>query len=272
MNTTNCISEHPKFIDPDNGDFRIASISPMKNIGNNCFCNTSSDLRGNTRIQNITIDMGAYEWNSGPDKSNPVYVNSDFNSSTVGFGIFRFDTLQAALVEAEPNGKVILSNYTHDADIDLSGFNFEVGDEDFKFGGWLNNGLIKVTGNGYIVRLPNWDGVSFPITDGIHNETVNVISINPNNPSIKVRILDNQNISGSTLTFLDVIDLKGPDNLNATVLFRIDKALLAPITKINTTSMRWYDGEKYVPIPPDKIRITNNDSYYLITITNVNKF
>jgi hypothetical protein len=68
----NCINIDPEFADVPNGDFRVQASSPCVNTGNNEYAqapntNVSEDIRGEVRIQNTTIDMGAYEWTSGID-------------------------------------------------------------------------------------------------------------------------------------------------------------------------------------------------------------
>src|SRR5690606_12598485 len=54
---------NPQFINPENGDFRLQLISPVANRGNNAYVPTSltTDIAGNTRIQDCAVDMGAYE-------------------------------------------------------------------------------------------------------------------------------------------------------------------------------------------------------------------
>ena len=63
----NCITSDPEFVDVAGSDFRIQGISPCKNSGDNSYNSTASDIRGQERIQNTTIDMGAYEWTRGVD-------------------------------------------------------------------------------------------------------------------------------------------------------------------------------------------------------------
>lgn len=62
-------SNNPLFLNPVNptispttsGDLRLRNGSPAFDLGNNTANTTSLDLAGNTRIQNTTIDLGAYE-------------------------------------------------------------------------------------------------------------------------------------------------------------------------------------------------------------------
>ena len=82
----NCITSDPKFVYPVNGDYRICGNSLCVNAGKNEYNNMSKDLRGKTRIQNDTIDIGAYEWANGTDpllflKDITVYLDSLGNAS-----------------------------------------------------------------------------------------------------------------------------------------------------------------------------------------------
>ena len=65
-----CITTAPLFVNAAGGDYRINGISPCKNAGQNGFGALAYDLRGQIRIQNSIIDMGAYEWTSGIDPNN----------------------------------------------------------------------------------------------------------------------------------------------------------------------------------------------------------
>ncbi|MCW5922437.1 MAG: hypothetical protein KIS77_08840 [Saprospiraceae bacterium] len=52
----------PMFVDPDAGDFRLQACSPLRNAGNNLHAaNIPTDLAGTPRIQDGTVDIGAYE-------------------------------------------------------------------------------------------------------------------------------------------------------------------------------------------------------------------
>ncbi len=56
------ITNAPLFVDAANGDFRLQSNSPCINWGNNAFVTNATDLAGNSRIVEGTVDMGAYEY------------------------------------------------------------------------------------------------------------------------------------------------------------------------------------------------------------------
>ena len=56
-----CISNNPGFLDPAGGNYRLRSASPCRDTGTNTFTVGDIDLSGDARIQNTTVDMGAYE-------------------------------------------------------------------------------------------------------------------------------------------------------------------------------------------------------------------
>ncbi len=88
----NCTTSDPFFVNLSIGDFRIYGNSPCVNTGNNSYNPKSTDTRGKTRIQNTTIDMGAYEWTHGVDpdaflslfvQDTTLYLDSLGNASTI---------------------------------------------------------------------------------------------------------------------------------------------------------------------------------------------
>ncbi len=58
----NCIDSDPLFVDTANGDYSLQSTSPAIDAGNNTYNTYPLDLANNQRISNITIDIGAYEY------------------------------------------------------------------------------------------------------------------------------------------------------------------------------------------------------------------
>jgi len=56
------ITNAPLFVDAANGNFRLQSNSPCINWGNNSVVSNATDLAGNPRIVEGTVDMGAYEY------------------------------------------------------------------------------------------------------------------------------------------------------------------------------------------------------------------
>jgi len=60
----NCIHSDPLFVDAANGDYHLLDGSPCRDAGDNSLVppEVTTDLDGNPRIQNGTVDMGAYEY------------------------------------------------------------------------------------------------------------------------------------------------------------------------------------------------------------------
>ena len=96
----------PKFIDPMNGDYRLASDSPCIDGGDNSYVSDDTDLDGNARIVNDVVDVGCYEYRSAPIT---WYVNantgSDANSGRSQTSAKK--TIQAA-VDSSSNDDIIL--------------------------------------------------------------------------------------------------------------------------------------------------------------------
>jgi hypothetical protein len=57
-----CCTNNPHFMDAANGNYRLAADSPCRDAGLNAFATTTTDLDGNLRIVNGTVDIGAYEY------------------------------------------------------------------------------------------------------------------------------------------------------------------------------------------------------------------
>jgi hypothetical protein len=55
------ITNDPAFVDRPAGNLRLQSSSPCTNAGNNVYAPPGTDLDGNARIFNGTVDLGAYE-------------------------------------------------------------------------------------------------------------------------------------------------------------------------------------------------------------------
>jgi PKD repeat protein len=62
VTASDCIVSDPLFVDAANGNYRLQDISPCIDAGfNDYIVGYDTDLDGNPRIQNSTVDIGAYE-------------------------------------------------------------------------------------------------------------------------------------------------------------------------------------------------------------------
>jgi parallel beta-helix repeat protein len=80
------ITNVPLFVDAANGDFRLQSNSPCINWGDNSYVTNSTDLDGNPRIVEGTVDMGAYEYQGaiGLVDSDNDGINDDWERAHGG--------------------------------------------------------------------------------------------------------------------------------------------------------------------------------------------
>ncbi|KOS07424.1 hypothetical protein AM493_16275 [Flavobacterium akiainvivens] len=75
---------NPLFTDATNADFTLQATSPVVNAGNNTYVTTGTDLNGNARIQQTTVDLGAYEYQAGCNTAAPTAETQEFcNGATV---------------------------------------------------------------------------------------------------------------------------------------------------------------------------------------------
>ena len=76
-----CITNAPLFVDEVVRNYRLLSTSPCINAGYNGFVSVMTDLDGNPRIANGTVDMGAYEYRDEdgddlPDRWEEAYFGA----------------------------------------------------------------------------------------------------------------------------------------------------------------------------------------------------
>lgn len=107
------------FKDPGAGDYRLKSGSVAIDAGSNSLNGTPLDIAGNQRINNGTIDMGAFEYNSSvdvqniiPDPNGIVYVRKGATGNGTSWGDAT-GNLQGA-INAEGTQKVFVAVGNYD--------------------------------------------------------------------------------------------------------------------------------------------------------------
>jgi hypothetical protein len=113
----NILGQDPLFVDAANGDLSLQTGSPAIDTGNNAVASSGTDLAGNPRIFNTTVDMGAYEFTIVTILAEAYVRATGGNDSNTGVDFANaFATLQKALsvvgtgskISAIPNVKKIL--------------------------------------------------------------------------------------------------------------------------------------------------------------------
>ncbi len=122
---TNTSSANPMFMDASNSDFKLQVGSPAIDSGNNSKvpAGITTDLLGNQRVFNTTVDMGAYEFGSSPlglEKinllnetivyPNPVTNNLNINSKEDILKIEVYNLLGKKLIEKVNSSSINLSD------------------------------------------------------------------------------------------------------------------------------------------------------------------
>jgi hypothetical protein len=135
-----------------------------------------------------------------------------------------------------------------------------------------NNHTITATSTGYLSQNASANNQkNYPVGDGTNNYTLKINCANaPTNP-ILVRLVE-QSVSGGIKDPMFLWEIVGEDDLDATIIFRIDKSAIAPKTLNTNSILRFYDGEKYLPMAENQVTINDKGTYYEIIIINVNQF
>ena len=120
---TSCSTNNPGFVDFANGDYRLAAGSPCIDAGDNSCVTTATDLDGNARIANGTVDIGCYEYETlpgakylvvdlsdGPDAASwPVeYMDGE---PAGGFNTDEYKTTKLVLRRIEPGTFMMCGEY-----------------------------------------------------------------------------------------------------------------------------------------------------------------
>ncbi|MBP5510039.1 MAG: InlB B-repeat-containing protein [Kiritimatiellae bacterium] len=98
MASFNCCTNDPHFIRAEAGDFRLRYNSPCINAGNNAYVTNTVDFAGNARIDNNTVDIGAYEYSASDDTNFTVQVSN----GTGGAIYYEGDTVTVAAEDRSP--------------------------------------------------------------------------------------------------------------------------------------------------------------------------
>ena len=98
MASFNCYTNDPHFIRAEAGDFRLRYNSPCINAGNNAYVTNTVDFAGNARIDNSTVDIGAYEYSASDDTNFTVQVAN----GTGGAIYYEGDTVTVAAEDRSP--------------------------------------------------------------------------------------------------------------------------------------------------------------------------
>ncbi len=160
---------------------------------------------------------------------------------------------------------------TISGDVALNGDTFQakIGNEDFYIVGAISgSGLFDATADGHLVLTPVQNvPLLYPVGDGTNNESVTITCLNLPSQNISVKINDSNEASSYLIW-----DIDGESNLNATALFRVDKLALGNLDPMLNSSMRYFDGSRYIPFSNANVTISDLDTYYNITITSINQF
>ncbi|WP_298512421.1 choice-of-anchor Q domain-containing protein [uncultured Kordia sp.] len=84
LSGTNISSANPLFTNAASGDYTLTASSPAINTGNNAFVIGTTDVVANNRIENTTVDLGAYEYSASLSVAPRAYLQGAYtNTSTL---------------------------------------------------------------------------------------------------------------------------------------------------------------------------------------------
>jgi hypothetical protein len=130
------------------------------------------------------------------------------------------------------------------------------------------SGLIKATGDGYLVlTTASGNPLTFPITDGTNNYTCTITAGDGNELKVNLNAVGTSGAKSNKLW-----DIVGENDLNATIVFRIDKAAIPSGQLKQSDMVRFLNTGHYDIVPPENVTITDMGNYYVVMVTGVNKF
>ena len=156
---SNVISQDPLFTDAVNNDFTLQSGSPAVDAGDNAKIpsGTTTDLQGNQRIFNTTVDMGAYEYGTLPTVTTWTgATDNDWNTSSNWDNGVPIATMDA-----------VIPNVSNDPQIRNTNLIASVKNLEIQSGGKLNvfqNNALTIEGD--LVQNGTFEIYSFPISSG----------------------------------------------------------------------------------------------------------
>jgi len=117
------VTNKPSFVDRAGGDYHLAYNSPCINTGDNVRAAGTTDLDGNGRIIDGTVDIGAYEYDSSQGPSIPAgwwarYGLADTNTLGGDLDMDGWDNYREYLADTDPDDPM---SYFPDANITPSG-------------------------------------------------------------------------------------------------------------------------------------------------------
>ena len=115
--TTNTSYDYPQFVDAVNQDYNLLPTSPGIGTGDNSQIPTgiTTDLNNNNRVQQTTVDMGAYESTySSSFIKTILYVNANASGANNGTSwTDAYNDLQDALMNIESGSEIWIASGTY---------------------------------------------------------------------------------------------------------------------------------------------------------------
>lgn len=114
---TNIIDADPLFFDPSNNDLRLRSNSPAVDAGNNNVVDADTDIFGNPRIFNNTVDLGANEYSVLMSIGDVTIAEGDNGTTNAEFNVTLLTSLDTnAPEEITVNYRTVQDTATENED------------------------------------------------------------------------------------------------------------------------------------------------------------